>query len=142
MKVHHLGYVGKALPPLLRRFLAEGAEVISGPIADPVQRVTVQFLRQATSGEVWELVVPLHSLEDSPIKGRIERGGGLDHVCYELEPPDGTLEEVLAREEAAGAHIVCPPVFAAAFARRIAFCFRRSGRLVEYVEVRPEGAGL
>lgn len=142
MRVHHLGYVGRGLEPLSRRLVAEGATPLSGPIEDPAQRVVVRFFRQEGSGETWEVVAPLTTVEESPLRARIARGGGLDHVCYELEPADGALEEVLAREQAAGAQLVCPPVQAAAFGRRIAFVFRRSGRLIELVEGRPAGAPL
>lgn len=142
MRLHHLGHVGRDLQTLLRRFRAEGAEPIGEPVPDPVQRVVVQFLRQPASGELWELVVPLSCVEDSPLQGRLARGGGLDHVCYELDPEDGSLEERLRQERAWGGQIVCEPVMAAAFGRRIAFVFRRSGRLVELVEPRPPGGLL
>jgi hypothetical protein len=38
--------------------------------------------------------------------------------------------------------VVCEPVLAAAFGRRIAFVFRRSRRLIEYVEPRRPGQAL
>jgi methylmalonyl-CoA/ethylmalonyl-CoA epimerase len=120
-------------------FEREGAEVVSPPIDDPVQRVTVQFLREPVSGELWELVVPLGEAVDSPLASRLARGGGLDHVCYELEDGDGTLEDRIAAEVERGGHVVCAPVMATAFGRRIAFVFRRSQRLIEYVEPRRPG---
>ncbi len=160
MRLHHLGYVTRTLALTARRFQAEGAVAQGGPIEggpreggpsegglsegglseggpieDPVQRVVVQFFREPKSGEVWELVAPLGDVEDSPLRARLSRGGGLDHVCYELEPGDGTLESVLDGERERGAQVVCQPVMAAAFGRRIAFVFRRSGRLVEFLEV-------
>lgn len=139
MRLHHLGYVGRSLPALQRRFAAEGGEVLGDPVADPVQRVVVQFYRQPESGETWELVTPLQTVEDSPLQSRLSRGGGLDHVCYELAPEDGALEAVLDREQARGAQVVCAPVSATAFGRRVAFVFRRSGRLIEFVEARQPG---
>ncbi|MCS6913818.1 MAG: VOC family protein [Myxococcales bacterium] len=142
MRLHHLGYVGRDLQTLLRRFQAEGAEPIGEPVPDPVQRVVVQFVQQPGSGELWELVVPLSCVEDSPLRGRLARGGGLDHICYELEAGDGPLEQVLRQERDRGGQIVCEPVMATAFGRRIAFVFRRSGRLVELVEPRPPGGLL
>jgi methylmalonyl-CoA/ethylmalonyl-CoA epimerase len=142
MRLHHLGFVGRDLEALARRFLAEGALQGTGPIEDPVQRVRVQFFRDPDGGALWELVAPLTTVEDSPLGSRLQRGGGLDHVCYELEAGDGSMEEVLLRERERGGQIVCEPVLAAAFGRRIAFVFRRSGRLVELVEPRPPGAEL
>jgi methylmalonyl-CoA/ethylmalonyl-CoA epimerase len=139
MKLHHLGWVGHDLARMRAAFERDGAEVVSPPIDDPIQRVTVQFLREPATGELWELVVPLGDVAGSPLAGRLGRGGGLDHVCYELDPADGALEDVVAAEVARGARIVCEPVLAAAFARRIAFVFRRSRRLVELVEPRRPG---
>jgi methylmalonyl-CoA/ethylmalonyl-CoA epimerase len=141
MRLHHLGFVGHDLATMQRRFRKESAAELTAPIDDPIQRVVVQFYRDRTTGEVWEIIAPLGTLEGSPLAGRVSRGGGLDHVCYELDAADGTLEDVLAAERAGGAHIACPPVPSTAFVgRRIAFVVRRSGRVVEYVEERAAGA--
>ena len=142
MKLHHLGWVGRDLARLRAAFERDGAEVISPPIDDPIQHVTVQFLREPSTGELWELIVPLAGAEDTPLASRLARGGGFDHVCYELDPGDGSLEDRLAAEVARGARIVCEPVHAVAFDRRIAFVFRRSQRLVEFVEPRRPGQAL
>lgn len=142
MKLHHLGYVGRDLATLQRRFANESAEAVTPAIADPIQRVIVQFFRDAITGAMAEIIVPLESVEASPLAGRIARGGGLDHACYELESGDGTLEEVLAVERAQGGRVTCQPVEAVAFGRRIAFVLRRSGRLVEYVEPRSVSDAL
>jgi methylmalonyl-CoA/ethylmalonyl-CoA epimerase len=139
VKLHHFGWVGRDLARMRKAFEREGAEVVSPPIDDPIQRVTVQFLREPASGELWELVVPLGEAADSPLTSRLARGGGLDHVCYELEDGDGTLEDRVAAEVERGGHVACAPVMAAAFGRRIAFVFRRSQRLIEYVEPRRPG---
>ena len=138
MKLHHLGWVCRDLARTRAAFERDGAVVATAPIDDPIQRVTVQFLREP-SGDLWELVAPLGAIENGPLASRLGRGGGLDHACYELEPGDGTLDEVVAAEVARGARVVCEPVIAAAFARRIAFVFRRSQRLIELVEPRRPG---
>jgi methylmalonyl-CoA/ethylmalonyl-CoA epimerase len=142
VKLHHLGWVGRNLERMRKAFEREGAQVISPPIDDPVQRVTVQFLREPATGELWELVVPLGDVADSPLTSRLGRGGGFDHVCYELDQGDGTLEQRLATEVKGGGQVVCPPVMAAAFERRVAFVFRRSQRLIEFVEPRQPGQSL
>lgn len=139
MRLHHLGWVGSDLARMRAAFERDGAVVASPPIDDPIQRVTVQFLREPVTGELWELVSPLGDPADSPLASRLGRGGGLDHVCYELDDGDGTLEDRVAAEVARGARVVCEPVLAAAFERRIAFVFRRSRRLIEYVEARRPG---
>lgn len=142
MRLHHIGWVGSDIARMRAAFERDGAEVVSPPIDDPIQRVTVQFLREPATGELWELVAPLGDAADSPLAGRLGRGGGLDHVCYELEAGDGSIEDAVAAEVARGARVVCEPVIAAAFARRIAFVFRRSRRLIEYVEPRRPGQAL
>lgn len=138
MRLHHYGFVGRDLATLQRRFGKE-CEQITEAVADPVQRVVVQFYRDTATGDVWEIVAPLTTVEDSPLASRIARGGGLDHVCYELEGGDGSIEEAVASARAQGAQVTCPPVYAAAFERRVAFVLFRSGRLIEYVEPRPAG---
>lgn len=139
MILHHLGWVGRDLGKMRRAFLAEGGILASEPIADSLQRVVVQFVREAQTDLLWELVAPLADAEDSPLGSRLGRGGGFDHVCYELEPGDGTLEDCLSNEGRQRSRIICAPVMATAFGRRIAFVYRRSGRIIELVEPR---AGL
>ena len=140
MRLHHYAFVGRDLASLQRRFRAESAEELTPAVADPVQRVYVQFYRDRITNEVWEIVAPLDGVEGSPLASRIQRGGGLDHVCYELDAGDGTIDDVVDAERAGGAQVVCAPVYAAAFDRRVAFVLRRSGRVIEYVEARPPGA--
>ena len=142
MKLHHLGWVGRDLARMRTAFERDGATIASPPIDDPIQRVTVQFLREPATGELWELVAPLAGADESPLASRLSRGGGFDHVCYELDAADGSLDDCVAREVARGARIICEPVHAAAFDRRIAFVFRRSQRLIEFVEPRRPGQPL
>jgi hypothetical protein len=139
MRLHHIGWVGADIARMRAGFERDGAEIVSPPIDDPIQRVTVQFLREPATGELWELVAPLGDPAGSPVVSRLGRGGGFDHVCYELEAGDGSLEDRVAAEVARRARIVCEPVMAVAFERRIAFVFRRSGRLIEFVEPRRPG---
>lgn len=139
MRLHHLGWVGNDLARMRAAFERDGAELVSPPIDDPIQRVTVQFFRDPAATEIWELVAPLTDTADSPLASRLARGGGFDHVCYELDSTDGSLEDRLAAELERGGRVVCEPVMAVAFGRRIAFVFRRSQRLIELVEPRRPG---
>jgi len=132
--LHHVGFVVPRMGPALDRWRGEGAEVIVEPIDDPIQRVTVALLNVDGTVPV-ELVAPIDP-NDSPVSGRLRRGGGLDHFCYSV--PDVASE--LDAEVAGGAMLVCPPVFAVAFKRRIGFVQRRSGLVVEFIsddEVAP-----
>jgi methylmalonyl-CoA/ethylmalonyl-CoA epimerase len=136
---HHLGWVVKDLERAQKQFARDGHVVITEPIGDPIQRVVVQFFRDVTGVFLWEIVAPLDTVDNSPLASRLRRGGGFDHVCYELEAADGALADVLAAESSRGGHIIVPPTDATAFGRQIAFVSRRSGQVVEFVETRRPG---
>lgn len=135
MTLAHLGYVVRNMDTAIQRFVAEGARILIPPILDPVQRVYVCLL--ALAGDVpLELVAPA-GFPDCPIQGRLARGGGLDHLCYQVDD----LEQAIALEEGAGSMVVCRPCHAIAFGRDVAFVHRRSGLVVEYMarSEKPEG---
>jgi len=122
----HTGYVVRNMAAAIKRFEADGAELLLGPTDDPIQRVACALL--ALPGDVHlELVAPLG--DDSPVQSRLARGGGLDHICYYAD----NLQTEIAREIAAGAVLVCPPTYAVTFARHITFVHRRSGLVVEFM---------
>ncbi len=125
--LHHLGYVVVNMDRSIKQFVDEGAELEITPTDDPIQRVTCAMLRLADGTGV-ELVAALEP-DDSPITSRLRRGGGLDHICYQV----GDVQAALDEEEASGAAIVCAPVHAATFNEMIGFALRRSGLLVEYM---------
>ncbi|QJR36203.1 VOC family protein [Gemmatimonas groenlandica] len=137
MRLHHVGWVTKSTKVASDRFAREGMTALGHPVPDPVQRVIVQFFVDPV-GLIWETVSPLEDVGSSPLSSRLARGGGLDHVCFELDEDDGSLEEVLSRQVDGGGTVVCAPVHAAAFRRRIAFVVHRSGRLLEFVEPRAQ----
>ena len=97
---------------------------------DPRQNVRVTFLH--TSGEndaSIELVEPVD--ESSPIVAFLKKGGGLHHVCYEVD----SLEEQSERSRAARAVPVKPPQPAVAFGgRRICWFYTAERLLIEYLE--------
>jgi methylmalonyl-CoA/ethylmalonyl-CoA epimerase len=65
------------------------------------------------------------------VEARLRRGGGLDHVCFSVPDVGGRLEA----EVESGGLLVCPPVFAVAFARQVGFVQRRSGLVVEFISL-------
>src|SRR5512140_7300 len=110
----HLGYVVPDMQRAVKRFEAEGAVVVIPPTDDPIQRVSCCLLRCDGAVDI-ELVAPLVP-GDSPVEARLKRGGGLDHVCYLVDD----LEAAVAADVEAGSIVVCEPVPAVTFDRRIA----------------------
>lgn len=67
----------------------------------------------------------------SPVQKFLEQGGGLHHLCYEINSLDDAVREATAR----GLAIIRRPQPAVAFGgRRIAWFHLRGGLLVEYLE--------
>jgi methylmalonyl-CoA/ethylmalonyl-CoA epimerase len=130
MKFHHVGIVVDNIERSAARYRQFfGLECISGIVRDSRQRVNVQFLGYRGDTSSVELIEPLPG--DSPARGALEKGGGLNHLCFEV----ADIEESLRHAESEGVVCVCPPVPAAAFeGRRIAFLFFRDIGLIEFVE--------
>jgi methylmalonyl-CoA/ethylmalonyl-CoA epimerase len=99
-------------------------------ILDPLQAARVSFLQsKVASNPLFELVEPAG--KDSRVGKFLERGGGLHHLCYQVEDLDKQLQ--LSRET--GALIVRQPAPAVAFGgRRIAWVFSKTKLLIEYLE--------
>jgi len=134
MKLHHIGMVVRDVrktAAALERLL--GIKALTGPEEDPIQRVMAIFLDLGWGdGVTLELLEPTQ--EDSPVSRFLERGGGLHHICFEVEDLDAKIAELKAR----GLRVVCEPVPARGFGgRRIAFVFPVEGILVEFVEAEP-----
>jgi len=132
MRLHHIGIVVDDIERHGAHY-AEQLELqpLSPIVTDPVQRVRVQFWGDGR-GVSLELIQPLG--EDSPVRRFLEKGGGLNHLCFEVEDIAGAVEYARTK----GAICVVDPVPAMAFSgRRIAFLFFRYIGLVEFVEASP-----
>ena len=82
MKLHHVGIVVKDLASYGDAYAGVlGLEADSGIIYDPVQKVRAQFWKDAR-GSVLELIEP--ASPDSPVWRERQKGGGLNHLCYEV----------------------------------------------------------
>jgi len=99
-------------------------------IHDPLQQASVTFVRcGGPDTPAIELVEPAG--ENSPLRKFVMKGGGLHHVCYEVDSLDAQLEQ----SRAAGCLVVKNPLPAVAFGgRRIAWVYTRQKLLVEYLE--------
>jgi len=130
-KVHHLGVavpsIADAIPVYQKLF---GLSLLSEPITDPIQKVTVCFLGSGAAADVViELIEP--ASDDAPVASLLRKGGGAYHVCYEV----ANIEETLEAFKAEGCRIVSAPVPAAAFGGRpIAWLITPTRQLVELVQ--------
>jgi methylmalonyl-CoA/ethylmalonyl-CoA epimerase len=106
-----------------------GAAWDGAVVHDPAQRARVAFIRPGTGGPAIELIEA--DAADAPLAAFVARGGGLHHLCYEVD----SLEAQLASSRAGGALIVRRPVPAVAFeGRRIAWVYTKERLLIEYLE--------
>jgi len=134
MKFRHLGVALTKLDGAIEAYGAIlGYKLLSGPFADPIQKVSVCFLGTDDPGDaIIELITPL--TDDSPIKSVLARGGGAYHMCFETR----RLEESLADCVAKGCLLVSNPVPAVAFGgRRIAWILTPTRQLIELLEAEP-----
>jgi methylmalonyl-CoA/ethylmalonyl-CoA epimerase len=132
MRLHHVGIVVDDIERHGTRYAEQlGLRPLSAIVTDPIQRVQVQFWGDGREVSL-ELIQPLD--DDSPVSRFLEKGGGLNHLCFEVEDIVAAVEQVRAK----GAICVSGPVPAAAFdGQRIAFLFFRDIGLVEFVEASP-----
>lgn len=99
-------------------------------VHDPVQRVRVSFFKPVDArNPVYELVEPAG--DDSPVTNFLKKGGGLHHVCYEIDDIELGLKEA----RGAGFVMVSAPKPAVAFGgRRIAWICSKNRLLMEFLE--------
>jgi len=132
LKFHHVGYVVASIAGTVDGFIRSlGARWDGCVYEDPHQRVRVTFLVTRPGDPQIELVEP--AAEDSPVLAFLrEKGGGLHHVCYEVED----LERSMAEFKTRGALIARRPKPAVAFqGRRIAWVLTAEKLLVELLEI-------
>jgi methylmalonyl-CoA/ethylmalonyl-CoA epimerase len=134
MKLHHVGIVTENLESAGAAYARSlGLMPDSEIFHDPIQKVRVQFWRDEETSLV-ELIEP--TAPDSPVWPALKRGGGLNHLCYEVDDIVRQVEDAVA----GGAILAAAPAPAVAFSGRlIAFVYFFKIGLIEFVEraVRP-----
>jgi len=128
---HHVGFVVSSIAQLGQDFARSlGAEWNGEIIHDPLQQARVTFMQCGPSGgPAIELIEP--DSEASPLSKSLARGGGLHHICHEVDSIDAQLEYC----RSTGSLIVKQPLPAVAFrGRRIAWVYTKQKLLVEYLE--------
>lgn len=130
LRLHYIGFVVHSIRVCAEFFvLALGATWDRNIVFDPVQKVRVTLLQAHNPSEpLMELVEP--GGVESPVAQFAERGGGLHHVCYEVNDLDLQLRFC----QSVGTQIIRPPIPAVAFGgRRIAWGITRR-LLMEFLE--------
>ncbi len=135
MKLHHVGIVVGDLASHGQRYAEVLGSVACTPVIhDPIQKVYVQFWKDPL-GALIELIAP--ASEDSPVWRDSQRGGGLNHLCYETEDIDRQIELALTQ----GGMLTREVSPAVAFGgRRIAFVYFLEVGLIEFVESEAAGS--
>lgn len=130
--LHHIGYVVPSIAESLERWQATLSVVsVSAIFRDDIQRAQVLFLEFAAGGPTLELVEPVGA--DSPVAGFLQKGGGLHHLCFEVDD----LQEQIRRVKARRGMLLRRPQPAVAFGgRQIAWMITRDKLLVEYLQRR------
>jgi len=134
LRLHHLGFVVRSIEDCGSSFAQALGATWDGKITfDPIQKVRVTFLEgRSNTDPLIELVEP--GAEDSPVTQFLAKGGGLHHLCYEVND----LAEHLEFCKSVGNTIIRPPVPAVAFdGRRIAWVVTRKKLLLEFLERKP-----
>lgn len=130
-RFHHVGFVVAAITPVIENFCrALGGKDWSETLHDPVQKVRVAFIYpQKQDDPSLELVEPAGP--GSPVQDFLTNGGGLHHVCYEVDDLDWTVRGARGR----GMVMIRRPQPAVAFGgRRIAWFVSRDKLLIECLE--------
>ena len=125
---HHLGVAVPDIPkaiPIYRDLF--GYELLSGPFDDPIQKVSVCFLRREKPGDmVIELVAPLGA--NAPIQRSLNAGQSAYHVCYEVNDMDASMKDLTAKK----CIVLSNPVPAVAFGgRKISWLSTPTKQLIE-----------
>jgi methylmalonyl-CoA/ethylmalonyl-CoA epimerase len=133
VKLHHVGIVVNDLDAYgvaCASFL--GLSPDSVVFHDPIQKVRIQLWRDSHHN-LLELIQPAAS--DSPVTRALQKGGGLNHLCYEVEEMEHRVHDFVQK----GAILAGSIAPAVAFAgRRVAFLYFPKLGLIEFLEALPQ----
>lgn len=127
--LHHIGCVVDSIASRLGGYRATlQAATVSQVFEDPIQRSRVVFLASQGAPQ-FELIEPM--TPDSPVARFSQTGGGLHHLCYEVDDLPAQIQSMKTRR----ALLIRAPKPAVAFGgRHIAWMRTPEGLLVEYLQ--------
>ena len=134
MKLHHIAYVCDNVREKAEYYVQMLEAKIDGqPVIDEHQGVEILFLNLSDGNRI-ELLQPYG--DKSPVRRFLDNGGGLYHLCFEVDNLDATLEKITQDGKAM---VVKPPSPAPAIdSRRVAFVVTDQSELIEFVERKSE----
>jgi methylmalonyl-CoA/ethylmalonyl-CoA epimerase len=131
-RLHHCGFAVRSIAATANAFARSLRMFWNGEIIeDTTQDASVAFLKRPGPDcePLIELVEPLTGR--SPVHSHLRRGGGLYHLCYEVE----SLPDELEASRAAGSLVVRLPLPARAFkGRMVAWVYTPEHLLMEYLQ--------
>jgi methylmalonyl-CoA/ethylmalonyl-CoA epimerase len=93
VRLHHIGKVVEDINESVRYYMNTfGLKSMGEAVIDPVQKVEVVFIEMGSGNDVTvELIRPVS--KDSPVTEFLKQGGGLHHLCFEVEDIHKSIEE-------------------------------------------------
>jgi methylmalonyl-CoA/ethylmalonyl-CoA epimerase len=132
--LHHIGFLVADISSAAADYESRFGYIVESPvIEDPTQTARVQFLRQPGAVHWLELISP--NGPQSKLTKALQRGGGLHHLCYEVDDIERAAEH-LRQQQMLPLGKANP---ATAFSGRLIAWFMDRGQML--VELVQAGAG-
>jgi len=130
LRLNHIGVIVKNISDSVTYYeTILGLKKVSEIYVDTRQEVELVFLETGIEGITIELISPTSS--SSPAYNALIRGGGINHLCYEVNDINGKID-YLRRQ---GCKLVRSPLPAIAFGNRlVAFLYSSNLGLIELLE--------
>jgi methylmalonyl-CoA/ethylmalonyl-CoA epimerase len=140
LKLDHIGFVVENIDKVKELFETVGLDTGTDAVVNPLQKVSASFVNVGEKDDIYiELLEP--ASDDSPISNFLhKKGGGLHHLCFEVNDIEKTTYELNAK----GFRMVTPPEDCTAYdenlkreckaSTKIAFFIISKGVLIELIE--------
>jgi methylmalonyl-CoA epimerase len=140
LKLDHIGFVVENIDKVKELFTAIGIDSGTEAVINPLQKVAASFVNVGEKDDIYvELLEP--ASDDSPISKFLKNtGGGLHHLCFEVDDIEKTAHELNAQ----GFRMVVQPEDCSAYdenlkrecteSTKIAFFIISKGVLIELIE--------